>query len=155
MYLPGDDCAIVGTAVWPPGQSVSLVPPGLASVLSKCRCQICLPVATSMPNRSSETPATTASSRVPCAVVTRSAMSGANRLCIARGVLSSFTFHSSFMLADVGGREDLLVSHPAGPRVVDALGEEVGRGTHVTPDNSRMAMASPTLAIRMSPGPSF
>ena len=51
-----------------------------------------------MPNRSSETPATTASSRVPCAVVTRSATSGANRLCIARGVLSSFSFHSSFVL---------------------------------------------------------
>ena len=43
MYFPGDTCAIVGTAVWPPGQSVSFVPPGLASVLSKRRCQICLP----------------------------------------------------------------------------------------------------------------
>ena len=32
----------------------------------------------------------------PARVVTRSAMSGANRLCIARGVLSSFSFHSSF-----------------------------------------------------------
>ena len=81
-----------------------------------------------MPNRSSETPATTASSRGPCGVVTRSAMSGANRLCIARGVLSSFSFHSSFVLADVGRGEDLLVAHPAGARVVDALGQEVGCG---------------------------
>ena len=42
-------------------------------------------------------PATTAISRAPRAVVTRSAISGEKRLCISRGLLSSLTFHSSFM----------------------------------------------------------
>src|SRR4051812_31239371 len=56
-----------------------------------------------MPKRSSVTPATTPNSRVPCAVVTRSAMSGANRLCIARGVLSNLIFHSSFELPTLAG----------------------------------------------------
>ena len=36
-------------------------------------------------------------SRAPRAVVTRSAISGEKRLCISRGLLSSLTFHSSFM----------------------------------------------------------
>ena len=43
-------------------------------------------------------PANTASSRAPRGVVTPETVSGANRLCICRGVLLIFTFHSSFIV---------------------------------------------------------
>src|SRR5262245_42997640 len=149
VYFPGDACVIVGTAVSPPGQSVSFVPPGLASVLSNCRCQICLPVTTSMPNRSSETPATTASSRVPSGVVTRSATSGAKRLCIARGLLSSFSFQSNFMVPTFAGVNTFSSrTHP-----VRALSTPSVRKSVALPlaaDSSRMTM---TFATRMQIDP--
>ena len=100
-----------------------------------------------MPNRSSETPATTAISRVPCGVVTRSAMSGANRLCIARGVLSSFTFHSSFVLPTLA----VVKTFSSRTQPVRALSTPSVRKSDapaVTPDNSRMT--NPTLAIRIA-----
>ena len=104
MYLPGETCAIVGTAVCPAGQSVSLEGGGGFGPPSKWMCQICLPVATSIPNRSSLTPATTPISRDALRRRRRfSAMSGENRLCIARGVLSSLSFHSSFVLPTLAG----------------------------------------------------
>ena len=150
VYFPGAACVIVGTAVWPPGHSVSFVPPGFASVLSKRRCQIWRPAATSMPYRSSDTPATTASSRGPCAVVTRSATSGANRLCIARGVLSRFTFHRSFMLPTLV----LLKIFSSRTQPVRALSTPSVRksdATPVTPDNSRMSRAYPDHSHVSSP----
>jgi hypothetical protein len=54
-------------------------------------------VARSNAKISSETPATRPISRLPPAVVTLSAMSGAKRLCIERGVLSSLTRQRSFI----------------------------------------------------------
>ena len=42
-------------------------------------------------------PANTASSRAPRGVVTPETVTGANRLCICRGVLLILVFHSSFM----------------------------------------------------------
>src|SRR5688572_25398115 len=51
----------------------------------------------------SETPATMASSRGPCAVRTSPTMRAGKRLCIWRGSLSSRTFHNSFMRATVSG----------------------------------------------------
>jgi hypothetical protein len=74
-----------------------------ANVFSYFFFQSSSPLATSMPNRSSEIPATIAISRAPRAVVTRSAISGEKRLCISRGWLSSLTFHSSFMSLTLAG----------------------------------------------------
>ena len=54
-------------------------------------------------------------------------MSGANRLCIARGVLSSFSFHSSFMPPTLAGVKTFSSLTQPVRRVVDALGEDVGR----------------------------
>ena len=103
-----------------------------------------------MPNMSSDTPATTASSRVPCAVVTRSATSGANKLCIARGVLSSFTFHWSFMLPTLA----LVKTFSSRTQPVRALSTPSvmkSVAPPVTPDSS--TMSAPTLTIRMYPRP--
>ena len=103
------------------------------------------PVATSMPNRSSETPATTASSRGP--LRGRDALGDERRKQVVHRARRALELHlpQELHAPDVGRGEDLLVAHPARARVVDALGEEVG-GPPVTPDNSRMTM---TLATRM------
>ena len=51
----------------------------------------------------SEIPATTAISRGPCGVCTSLAMSGGNRLCSCRGLLSVCRVHNSFMFLTVEG----------------------------------------------------
>ncbi len=66
-------------------------------MLSNFFSQIISPVATSIAYSSSEMPAKIASSRAPRAVVTPDTVSGANRLCICRGVLLTLIFHSSFI----------------------------------------------------------
>src|SRR3954467_9088158 len=103
-----------------------------------------------MPDMSSDTPATTASSRVPCDVVTRSATSGAKRLCIARGVLSSFNFHNSFMLPTLAG----VNTFSSRTQPVRALSNpSVRKSTAPTVAVDMKRTTSPTLALRMSLSP--
>jgi hypothetical protein len=83
--------------------------------------------------RSSVTPATTPTSSGPCGVVTFSAMSGGNRLCIERDVLFSCTRHSSFVeptLASVKIFSSL--THPCAFGV-GALHQDVGGGERCGP----------------------
>jgi hypothetical protein len=61
-------------------------------------------------------PAKIASSRAPLAVVTPETVTGAKRLCICRGVLLSFTFHSSFIVATLVVLKTFsFFSHPVRP----------------------------------------
>ena len=86
-------------------------------------------------------------SRVPCGVVTRSAISGANRLCIARGVLSSFSFHSSFVLPTLAG-VNTFSSRTQPVRALSTPSVRKSDAQAVIPDNSESAI--PTLATRIA-----
>ena len=74
----------------------------------------------------------------PCAVVTRSATSGANRLCIARGVLSSFTFHRSFMLPTLAVVK-IFSSRTQPVRALSTPSVRKSDAPPVTPDSSTMS----------------
>ena len=102
------------------------MPPGLASVLSKRRCQICLPGgdvdAEEIVGDARDDGEFTGALR-------RGDALGDERReqvvhCARRAV--QLDLPQQRRLSDVGGREDFLVAHPAGPRLVDTLGQEVG-----------------------------
>ena len=119
----------MGTAVWPPGQSVSFVPPGFVSVLSKRRCQICPPlrdvyakqvVGYAGDNR-----------ELTRALGCRDALGHERRKQVVHRARLALELQLPQQLhaPDVGRREHFLVAHPAGPRVIHTLCEEVGRAT--------------------------
>ena len=114
--------------VWPPGQSASFVPPGFPSVLSKRRCQICLPLRDVCEKEMSETPVSTASSREPCGVVTRSATSEKKQSVHFAWCAFELDLPLELDPVDVRLGEYLLVADPSGARPINALGKDVGRG---------------------------